>query len=42
MFKVQPGVGVATLISVVVRMRQVHSGVGDPDVSCGIDDEVTL
>ena len=42
MVKVQPGVGVAALMSVIVKMRKVHSGVGDTDVSCGIDGEVTL
>jgi len=35
--KVQTGVGVAVLMSVIVKMRKVHSGVGDTDVSCGID-----
>jgi len=42
MVKVQPGVGVAALMSVIVKMRKVHSGVGDPNVSCGVDGEVTL
>ena len=28
-------------MSVIVKMRKVHPGVGDTDVSCGIDGEVT-
>jgi len=42
MVKVQPGDGLVALMSGVLKMRKVHSGDGDTNVSCGIDGEVTL
>ena len=36
------GVGVSALMSMILEMRKVHSGVGNADADFGLDGEVTI